>query len=438
MTSHGADVGALCDALEEVLEGATRSSIVETLGRGDRIDDALRRIRGAMSSHGFDGLPRDFPRTVRRLDQRTRQDGFRVLHAWNHTTHRFTDDVVPVLMIDFFERAGVEDPDIATTLSILLDYYFLHLLALAAMRAWDTEDPGATLDRITHLLRLLQGPDGSGHHFVADAETLMIYALSQFHPEEHAYDRVIERTAVLPEVHEVAFARVSAAVLGAHLRWGFWLMYERDVVRMREDNVGDYPWLLYSVLVLMRAWTGMRDDPERVEERKQVAGSLLLGLAADPWAFTGRPPAALQPYPDEYAELALLEAHGEALLDELEAHRPTKDAYAPLSLHFNFPHNALVAVATLALLEGRPQPLTLNDLFEEEAVGAPGDEGEATPVSAESKEGLARTLMAFSRGSPDRLGYRGAMLVAYDPLSAMRTFSMTVKTIEKSLPGDGA
>ena len=51
---------------------------------------------------------------------------------------------------------------------------------------------------------------------------------------------------------------------------------------------------------------------------------------------------------------------------------------------------------------------------------------------------LARTLMAFSRGSPDRLGYRGAMLVAYDPLSAMRTFSMTVKTIEKSLPGDGA
>jgi hypothetical protein len=435
MKDLGADLDALCTALERILEGPTRHEIVATLGRSGRMDDALRRIRAAMSSHGFEGLPRDFERTVRRLDNRTRQDGFRVLHAWNHTSHQFTDDVVPVLMIDFFERAGVEDPEVSTTLAILLDYYFLHLLALAAMRAWDTEEPGATLDRVTHLLHLLQGPDGSGHHFVADAETLMIYALSQFHPEEHAYDRVIERTALLPEAHEVAFARVSAAVLGAHLRWGFWLMYGRDVVKMRNDNVGDYPWLLYSVLVLLRAWSGILDDDARVDERKQVAGSLLLGLAADPWAFAGRPPPALEPYPDEYAEVrTLLEAHGPRLLEELEAHAPGKEAYAPLSLHFNFPHNALVAIVTLALLEGRPQALTLNDLFEEDEFGAPGDEGEVTSVAPETKEGLARTLMAFSRGSPDRLGYRGAMLVAYDPLSAMRTFSMTIDTIRKSLP----
>ncbi|MDX1495483.1 MAG: hypothetical protein R3253_15555, partial [Longimicrobiales bacterium] len=104
--------------------------------------------------------------------------------------------------------------------------------------------------------------------------------------------------------------------------------------------------------------------------------------------------------------------------------RPTKTGYAPLALHFNFPHNALVAIVTLALLEGRPQPLPLNALFVREL---------DDPPEGESQEGLARTLMAFSGGSPDRLGYRGAMLVAYDPLSAMRSFSMTTKALKKSL-----
>jgi hypothetical protein len=425
VSGHGADVVALCDALEDFLVGPARARALDVIGRGDDLAEGLRRLRRVMSAHGLEGLPRDFERTVGRLDRRTRQDGFRVLHSWNHTTHRFTDEIVPVLMIDFFLRAASGEADARTTLSILLDYYVLHLLALAAMRAWDTDDPGATLDRVTSLVDALQSEDGSGHHFVANAETLLIYALSQFHPEEHAYDRVIDRVLLLPEAHQVAFARVSAAVLGAHLRWGFWLMYGRDVVRMRDDNVGDYPWLLNSVLTLTRAWAASVDRGEPVDTRAPVTGALLLGLAADPWAFTGRPPAALEPYGDAYAELrTLLESRGADLLDELEAHRPPKDGWAPLSLHFNFPHNALVAIVTLALLEGRPQPLPLDALFEE---------GEHEG-SAESKEELSRTLMAFSRGSPDRLGYRGAMLVAYDPLSAMRTFSMTVGTLRKSLP----
>jgi hypothetical protein len=424
MTSHAADVAALCTMLEDVLDGPQRSDILDGLTRSGGLDDGLRRLRAGMSAHGFDGVPAELARTVRRLDQRTRQDGFRVLHAWNHTKHHFTDDVVPVLMIDFLERAGLHEPDERVTLSILLDYYFLHLLALGAMRAWDTDDPGATLDRITGLVQALQGEDGSGHHFVADAETLMIYALSQFHPEEHAYDRVIDKMVVLSEGHQVAFARVSAAVLGAHLRWGFWLMYGRDVVRMRDDNVGDYPWLLNSVLTLARAWATLVEDDSRAEERGTLAGSLLLGLAADPWAFTGRPPPALEGYAAEYAELRdVLKNHGKRLLEEFEQHRPTKKDWAPLSLHFNFPHNTLVAILTLALLEGKPQSLPLNALFEE-------GEHEA---AAESKEELSRTLMAFSRGSPDRLGYRGAMLVAYDSLSAMRTFSMTVKALRESL-----
>ena len=376
-----------------------------------------------MSAHGFEGLPPDAARAIDRMDRHTRQDGFRVLHSWNHTTHRFTDEIVPVLMADFFERAAPEDPDARTSAAILLDYYLLHLLALAAMRVWDTEDPGAALERVTRLLEMLQGPDGSGHRFVADAEALLIYALSQFHPEEQAYDRLIERVDTLPREHRIRFARVSAAVLGAHLRWGFWLMYERDIQRMRDDNVGDYPWLLWSLTTLLREWSDLPDTPEHADDRDTVAASLLLGLAADPWALGGRPPAALEPLSELYAECrSLLEAHGARLLEELETHRPTKEAYAPLALLFNFPHNALVAGVTLALQEGRPRAVALNDLFEA---------GDAD--TAESSEDFGRALMAFSRGSTDRLGYRGAMLVAYDPLTAIRTFSMTMKALRSGL-----
>lgn len=413
------DLRALCDALEPFLAGSARGEIVEHMTRGGRLEVVLRRLRAAMSRHGFAGLPKDFVDRVRRMDQRTRRDGFRVLHSWDHGAHRFTDDLVPVLMVGYFERAAGEDPDTRTAVSILLDYHLLHLLALAAMRAWDAEDPGGALDRVTHLLGLLQGPGGSGHHFVADAETLLIYALSQFHPEEHAYDRVIERVALLPTAHQVAFARVSAAVLGTHLRWGFWLMYERDIARMREDNVGDYPWLLYTITTLLRAWAELGDDPDREDERRALAGSLLLAFAADPWAFDGTAPPALRPFGRMYAECrALLEAHGAELVEDLALHEPAKDAYAPLSLHFNFPHNALVAILTIALVEGRPQPLTLNDLFDEG-----GD--------VEAKEALALALTDFSRSSPERLGYRGALLVGYDPLTALRSWSTAVNTLRK-------
>jgi len=252
----------------------------------------------------------------------------------------------------------------------------------------------------------------------------MIYALSQFHPEEEAYARMIERVTTLTVEHQVTFARVSAAVLSAHLRWGFWLMYGRDVVRMRDDNVGDYPWLLYSALTLLRAYARLTDD-ESDDARELLVGALLLALAADPWAFRGRAPAALEQYGAEYAELReILESHGERLLVDLEAHRPQREGYAPLALHFNFPHNTLVAIVTLALLESKPQALPLNALFEGEFDARP---------DGETQEALARVLMAFSGASPDRLGYRGAMLVAYDPLSGMRTFSMTVDTLRKSL-----
>jgi hypothetical protein len=444
MPSKGAAVIDLCDLLDEILDSECRAGIVEGLSAGTSLTHQLRRLRSAMASHTFEGVSGRFGPLVQELDRRTGKDGFRVLHSWNHTTHAFTDDVVPVLLLDFFERAEVPEPDSPTTLAILLDYYFMHVLALCAMRVWDTDRPDMLLDRLTLLVASLQGRQGSGHQFVRSAETLLIYALSQFHPEEQAYDRMIERVATLTEAHQVAFARVSAAVLSAHLRWGFWLMYDRDVVRMRQDNVGDYPWLLWSALTLMRAYARL-EEPRRADahgpgahqsdarlsrERRQIVGALLLALAADPWAFRGTVPAALESFGAEYAELReILAVHGARLLEDMEAHRPTREAYAPLALHFNFPHNTLVAIVTLALLESKPQTLPLNALLEAEL----DTDVDRKTRERETPEGLARLLMAFSGASPDRLGYRGAMLVAYDPLSGMRSYSMTVDTLRKSL-----
>jgi len=423
---HGEDLVELLDLLEEIVDSPLRGLLLENLaGRGDPTDQ-LRRLRSAMSRHVLFTADRsiDLRRSVRRLDARTRRDGFRVLHAWDHRAHDFTEAVVPVLMIDFLERAEPLDSDERLVLSILVDYYLLHLLTLCAMRAWDADDPNVALSRISLLIDALQGAQGSGHHFVRDAETLLIYALSQFHPEEQAYDRVIDRVRTLDASHQLAFSTVSASVLGGHLRWGFWLMYGRDVVRMRDDNVGDYPWLLYAVATLLRAYAADRAGRGPSGARAALTSALLQGLAADPWAFAGSRPKALEPHGDEYDEVcALLREHGDALVEELGTHRPTKSTYSPLSLHFNFPHNVMVAMVTLALLEGRPRPFPINVLFES-ARELPG-EG--------TQEGLARSLMAFSKARPDSLGRRGAMLVAYDPLSGMRSFSMTTKTLREAL-----
>lgn len=427
--------GEMLDRVEAFLTGSHRRRVVEELmAKGP--EEGLTRLRRAMKAHAFGaGDERfDFQRNVRKLDRKTRQEGFRVLHSWDHNEHRFREDITPVLMIDYFTRERDElglsplatADATATAVAILLDYYLLHLLALGAMRAWDDGDPDAALDRITKLVAALHGDGGSGHRFLSDAESLMIYALSQFHPEEQAYDRFIERTRSLRPERRVRFALASAAVLSGHLRWGFWLMYGRDALRMRNDNVGDYPWLIESVAVLLREFergAASEDGAEAGDARYRVIDGLLLALAADPWAFTAKVPAVLSDFSGLHDEIRDgLRRSGAALLDAFEAHAPTRDGYSPLALHFNFPHNAVVATVALALLEALPSPLPLDVLY-----------STPRPEEAEAFERFARRLMAYSNGRAERLGARGAMLVAYDPLSAMRSYSMTVDSLKRSL-----
>jgi hypothetical protein len=332
------------DLLEPMLAGPFRRQFVDqALARGG-MGPALRHLRAAMRAHGFQagGQAYVLKDVVDRMDRRTRSEGFRVLHSWDFRELEFSRESTPVILLDYFADIGMVEGTEREALAILLDYYFFHLLILCAMRAWDAEDPVAYLERVDGLVRLLQGPEGSGHLFVEHAETLLVLGVSQFHPEEAAYDRLIEKVWGLDAPDRRArFATLGTAVLAGHLRWGFGVMYRRDIGRMRDDNVGDYPWLLTSVLELVRAYDRLVTEGAAEADRLPLAEAIVNGLSPDPWAFFEKAPRALEDYGAQVTEFRdLFERHEGALLADFERVRPDPARYSPLHLHFNFARSA--------------------------------------------------------------------------------------------------
>src|SRR5204863_8874751 len=143
------------------------------------------------------------------------------------------------------------------------------------------------LDRVARLLVCLQGPGGSGQRFAADVETLLLIATSHYELYDGAYDRLLDNVRTLSEVHRYNIAIGHAASIGSHLRFGFEATYGRDTVRMRDDNVADYPWLSFSLATLLREYDGMQDDGRLGEGRRRevVAEGILNGLSPDARAF---------------------------------------------------------------------------------------------------------------------------------------------------------
>ena len=406
-------------------------------------------FRGRFAPLVLDGFVRDF-------DVRTREEGFHVLHSWNHREHLFTRENTPVLMLDRFAEEWSPARATPRVQALLLDHYFFYVLAVMAMRAWDEGDPNENLDRVTGLLRHLQGPHGSGHQFVARAETLILMAISHFHPDESAYPRLLEKIRTLDRAHRVHFALAEAAILGSHLRWGFAVLYRRDLGRMRSDNVGDYPWLLFSVATLMEEYVRLRGEDGgsrsgRADRRARVLEGLIDGLTPDPWAFTGAPPEALRPYEEEHAGFREgFAEHREDLLEEFERLRPGREAYSPLSFHCNFPHNAIMAKVSIQLADENAPNLPMDAMFTRAGAwhqdgagsGEPAEESgpdvdprRADPaafVSANHPEALARYLMAYSGASPERLGRRGARLIIYDPNVGLRYYKMALQAMRSA------
>jgi len=420
-----------CDLIEPMLEGPFRREFIDEALRGDGFGRALRHLRRAMEHHRFEtpSARHDLGDVVEKLDRRTRSEGFRVLHSWNFRTHEFSRENTPVIMLDYFQGIGIVEGSERASLELLLDYYFFHLLTLCTMRAWDAEDPVAFLRRLDGLIDRLQGEAGSGHRFVTSPETLLILGMSQFHPEEAAYDRMVGKVWALDdEERRVRFARLSTAVLAAHLRWGFGVMYRRDLARMREDNVGDYPWLLTALATLMRTYDRLVRQGVTGAEREQVVEGIINGLTPDPWALVERAPAALRPYGEELeAFQRLLRTHRETLLEDLGRHRPGSSRYSPLDLHFNFPHNALVAKVLIALHRGSELNLPMDALL-----GSPVEGGEEAAMTTT----FARTLMDYSGVNPQGYDQHGAMFVVHDPKAGLRHYNMAMSTLRKSVGAD--
>jgi len=405
-----------CALLETALTGPTRGDILDCLDGSSRgtATAPVARLRAAMREHTFRTSRGTLAlqRVVKALDRSTRGEGFHALQSWDYNAHRFSDDIVPVLMLDrFVHERGPAAAD-RSALAILLDHYFLTLLGLVVLRSWDAADADAHLDRVTHLLRALNGPEGSGAVFIEDAELLLLAAISQYHPHEQAYDELLAKGWSLDEAHRLRVALACAPSLGSHLRWGLRFMYGRDVARMRDDNVVDYPWLLFSIITLMR-----NVDAGGLGRDATLHG-LLNGLSADPWAFVGQAPTSWRAHETLRAEFRdRFTACGGDLLSEFEARRPDPKTYSPLGFQCNFLCNALVAMTATAL-GGVPPMASLDALL-------CADRQPATASTAVAR--YAANLMDYSAAATGSVG--APTLVMYDPREAQHSFNTVLRVL---------
>ena len=414
---------AACSLLHDVLSGAARRDIVADLTAAASLGDALGRLRDGMRAHAFTAARQriSLERFVGAYDRLTREEGFHVLHDWDGRADHVADDAIPVDVLSYVACLRGDEPIRPIVPAILLDYYFVHVLALLSLRVWDDGDADENLERVNALLRLLQGAHGSGQPFVADAETLLLIATSHFEVQEIGYDRLLDRVRGLDRAHQTNIALGHASSMGSHLRFGFEATYARDTLVMRYDNVADYPWLCYALATVMREYVRLRDEGTHGTPLLRIVEALLNGLSADARAFVGEPPSFLARAERDRADFVeRLHAHQSALLDAFELLRPTEQRYSPLSFFFNFSHNILKGTIVDALLRDQVWPLTFNDLL----TGVPTD-----AALGPQKELLANTLMTYARLNPDRIRGRLMPVIVYDPQAGRQAFGTTMRRL---------
>jgi hypothetical protein len=406
-----------------VLEGTFRRDLAAELAASRSMGHALRRLRDGLRANVLATRARriDLDAPIRHLDALTRRDGFHALHDWNGKAERFHDDTIPVEVLSFaIEQRGHVPADPAVP-AMLVDYYLVYVLALMSLRVWDQGDVNRNLNRLTMLLDVLQGPGGSGHRFAADAETLMLIATSHYEPDERGYARLLERASALDAAHQACLGLVHATCMGGHLRFGFEATYNRDTLLLRNDNVVDYPWLMWGLAALMREYVRLREEGRDGLHRDVIVEGILNGLTPDANAVLSRPPACLAPL--EAARLEFCEGfarHRDDLVADFERLRPTDRAFSPLSLFFNFSHNVLKGAVIDALLWGEAWTVSLNDLLTGLPADAPGNEARLR---------LATTLMSYARANPDIIRGRRMPVIVYDPVAGRRAYRIAMAEI---------
>jgi len=412
----------VCSLLETALKGAIRQRIVADASTSKDFRAALLGLRDSMRANGWKagGRAINLQPAIETYDRLTRLDGFHVLHDWDGIADTVNEDTIPVDVLHYLiDKRGTEPPD-RTALAILLDYYFLHVLAILCLRIWDEDDADAHLDRLNDLLSALQGPNGSGQPFVANAETLLLIATSHFELVERGYAKLMARVKTLNRAHQINIALPHTASIGSHLRFGFEATYGRDTVAMRSDNVADYPWLCFALVTVMREYGRLHDEGIQGPERERMVEGILNGLSPDARAFVGQPPASLSACePDRVEFRDRFDRYRRDVLEEFERQRPSDHSYSPLSFFFNFSHNVLKGTVVDALLRGQAWTLAFNDLL----TGLPrGEQGQP-------KAELAKTLMGYARSNPSPIGGRMMPVIVYDPASGREAFAVTMRKL---------
>jgi hypothetical protein len=399
-----------------------RADILAFAADGRNLEHGLLRLREGMRSHIWHVGPRrlDLSVAIADYDGRTRaEEGLHALNDWDGVADKVNDDTIAVDVLNYIIRLRGEQPAASGVLAILFDYYLMYLLALLSLRSWDEGRAEEHLTLVDALLARVQGPGGSGQRFCDDAEGLALIATAHYELQEHGYDMLLEKVRTLGPVRRTRTALQHCAAMGSHLRFGFEATYARDTIKMRDDNVADYPWLCFAVAGAAEEYVRLTEAGQFGPERDLVVEALLNGLTPDARAFVGAPFTTLIPHEAERSRAReLLLAHRDRLREEFEAFRPTSAAYSPLSFFFNFSHNVLKGAVVDGLLRGAPWPVTLTDLF----TSYPHD-----PDVSANKVGLAETLMGYARANPQRIRGRFMPVIVYDPSTGRESFGNTIR-----------
>ena len=401
----------ICELMMPVLSGPARADIVAAAARLPRMTDALEALADGISRHVFStsqGVIR-FAKVIDRFDGQTRAEGFHAMHDWDGVSDRVNATSIPIDVLNYIADLRRNDATDHRVLAILLDYYFLHVLALMSLRIWDDGDANANLDRIGALLAALQGPKGSGQRFADDAETLILIATSHYERDARGYELLLDRVKTLGREHQARIALGHAAAMGCHLRFGYEATYGKSADLMRKDNVPDYPWMRYALLTLL----GELDAGVSVIPREAVIEAFIGGLTADAELFLAD------------AELVeRLHPHRHDVLAALDTYRPSDIGYSPLAFFFNFSHSVLKGAVVDAMLWGEPWPVTLNELLTSRVFTS----AEAAPLS--KRVGLATTLMDYARKNPHRIRGRLMPVIVYDPATGRRALLAAIHLLE--------
>ena len=412
-----------CALVASALQGGVRKEIVAGFS-GTTLAQALLGLRDAMRANRFRAVGQQIflDRVITSFDGRTRAEGFHILHDWDGVSQQTNPDIIPVDVLHFIAEQRGTDPASPVELGILLDYYFMHGLSLLTMRIWDGGDANENLSKIDALLVDLQGPDGSGQQFAADAATLMLIGTSHYEPEEWGYAKLLAKVRTLDHHHQFRIGLSHASSMGCHLRFGFEAQCGRDTLALRDDNVADYPWLCFALSAVMREYARLADAGIENRDRSVIEESLLNGLTADARAFVGVPPPSLsQSEADRIAFVEGFTRHKASLLESFPRYRPSDTAYSPLSFFFNFSHNVVKGTVVDSLLWGEAWDVSLNDLLI--GVPRPGlDEG--------SQQLLATTLMGYARSNPDRIRGQLMPVIVYDPQAGRRAYTVTMEKLK--------